>query len=447
MDIPIPFISYYACILARLSYFDNDVFLQKYMRIFDLPGMAKERDKIKETKNMTDIFKGGDASKRMSQQFASINRICLEREKSVSLLLSSENVKYISISNSNYSSVYVVADKISNTICVAFRGTYSLKSMTSYTKLTSIIPFKICRNTDDGFMLGIFKIVAEIFYTMIESIDYLHKTFLKKKDYKLITTGHSLGGACALLFSFLWDKYDSSNKIVCITFGSPRVMNIDSIGQIRDFIQKKHLFYRSYVNHGDPFPMLPLIVRKTKNSFHHLEEYDENMIDTSYSCRTGKTKKMRVKCTFKNKTRKAKRRFDIKQHGNYLGISYKNAAQDLKNFRKEIKRNNEGDTICRIIVGGNNEKYRVSFFNLNNAKYKKKSYFTRKLLKISKKIMIDYKHQDIYINKDTFMKIIENGDEISSDSDSKELRNPLEFDKLVSINHVKKRRNLFICNV
>jgi predicted lipase len=440
----IPFISYYACILARLSYFDNDVFLQKYTQIFELPGMIKELKKINETNDLDDIFKG-DASERMSQQFASINRICLEREKSVSLQLSSENVKYISISNSNYSSVYIVADKTSNTICVAFRGTSSLKSMTSYAKLSSIIPFKVCNNNEDGFMLGIFKIVAEIFYTMLESIDFLHKTFLKNKDYKLITTGHSLGGACSLLFSFLLEEYDPTNKIGCITFGSPRVMNVESIRQIRDFIQKNRLFYRSYVNNGDPFPRLPLIVRKNKNSFHHLDEYDDNMNYTSYSCSSGKTKK--VKCTLKNKTRKAKRP-DIKKHGNYLGISYKNAAQDLKNLRKEIKRNKEGDTICRIIVGGNNEKYRVSFFNLNDAKYRKKSYFTRKLLKISKKIMIDYKHQDIYINKDTFKKIIENGHEIlSSYFDSKEQRNPLEFDKLVQINHGKKRRNLFICNV
>ena len=437
----IPFISYYSCILARLSYFDNDVFLQKYMQICDLPGMVKELKKIKETNNLDDIFKG-DASERMSRMNRPINRICLEREPVTLLRLSSENVKYISISNSNYSSVYVVADKTSNTICVAFRGTSSLKSMTSYAKLSSIVPFKTCSNNEDGFMLGIFKIVAEIFYTMLESIDFLRKTFLKNKEYKLITTGHSLGGACALLFSFLWEKYDPTNKIGCITFGSPRVMNIESISQIRDFIQNKQLFFRSYVNNGDPFPLLPVIVRKTKNSFHHLDEYDDSMKYTSYSCRTT-TKK--VKCSLKNKTRKATR-LDIKHHGNYLGVSYKNAAQDLKNVRKEIKRNNEGDTICRIIVGGNNEKYRVSFFNLNDAKYKKKSYFTRKLLKISKKIMIDYKHQDIYINKDTFTKIIKKGHEILL-SDSEEQRNPLKFDKLVPINHGKKRRNLFICNL
>ena len=60
--------------------------------------------------------------------------------------------------------------------------------------------------------------------------------------------------------------------------------------------------------------------------------------------------------------------------------------------------------------------------------------------------MIEYKHQYIYINNDTFTKIIEKGHEILL-SDSEEQRNPLKFDKLVPINHGKKRRNLFICNL
>ena len=106
-------------------------------------------------------------------------------------------MKFIQISTSNYSSVYVIADKVQNTIFIGFRGTSSLKSGLSYTKLSSIMPYNVCSVNNDGYVLGVFKIITEIFYTINESIDFLSTNFLKNKNYKIVTTGHSLGGGCS----------------------------------------------------------------------------------------------------------------------------------------------------------------------------------------------------------------------------------------------------------
>lgn len=411
----IPFISYYASILSRLSYFDNTDFLQKYLQICNLPEIKNECKKIKNI-DFQNIFQD-NAKKIINKTKKKINNINLNNNF---IHISSENIKYICISNSNYSSVYIIADKISNTIFVSFRGTYSLKSMSSYTKISSLVPVKTCKNNDDGYILGIFKIVSEIFYTIMESINLLNKTFLKNNNYKLITTGHSLGGSCGFIFSFLWLKYDVKHKICCITFGSPRVLNKTAIEKMIFFTNNNQFFFRRYVNEGDIFPFLPAM--KTKNtSFYHMNENNINKINTLFLIKKKEKKKI------------------LEYHEIYLGISFKYAAQDLKNLKKEIKRNKEGDTICRIIIGGNNKKFNISFFNLNDAKYSKKTYVQRKLIKFYKKIIIDYKHQDIYINKITFQKIIKNGYKETNIN----LLNPLIYNKIISINHTKKRKQLF----
>ncbi len=62
---------------------------------------------------------------------------------------------------------------------------------------------------------------------------------------------------------------------------------------------------------------------------------------------------------------------NIKYHGVYLGISYKGSANNITDLNKEIKRNSNNDTICRIIIGGNNQNFktRISYFkNKQNKK-------------------------------------------------------------------------------
>jgi hypothetical protein len=122
----------------------------------------------------------------------------------------------------------------------------------------------------------------------------------------------------------------------------------------------------------------------------------------------------------------------------YLGITYKAAANNVTDLNKEIKRDSNNDTICRIIIGGDNKNFRAVFFNLNEAKMKKQGFISSKIDKIKKTFFqVDYKHQDIYINKKMFEKLIKS----STNLDNENL-NPLISDKIVKIQHKNPKQEL-----
>lgn len=427
MDIPL--ISSISCIMSRLSYFDDTQFLNKYLQIFNIPELNKQIINFK-YENITDIF---DLKiKNIIKINEKINEI---NYNSTPNELSSENIQYISISTSNYSSVYIVANKLMNTIFICFRGTYSVKSGLSYLKLSSISPKNICSGSNDGYLLGVFKIISEIFYTIEESINYLSTHFLKTKEIKIVTTGHSLGGGAASIFSYLWVKHKPDLKIACITFGSPRVMNGNLIEKFNELILNKVILFKRYITNGDPFAKLPITSKKFENSYYFPDDYDESLSFVAITCNNIK-KSRKVLCNLKNKTKK--RKINIKYHGMYLGISYKGAANNVTDLNKEIIRYLNNDTICRIIIGGNNQSFRAVFFNLNEAKKKKQGLITSKIDKIKKTFFqVDYKHQDIYINKKMFEKLIKSSTELDNEN-----LNPLISDKIVKIQHKNPKQEL-----
>ncbi len=427
MDIPL--ISFISCIMSRLSYFDDTQFLNKCLQIFTISELTKQIINLKDV-NITNIF---DLKiKNMVKINEKINEINYNNKPNV---LSSENIQYISISTSNYSSVYIVANKLMNTIFVCFRGTYSVKSGLSYLKLSSISPKNICPDSDDGYLLGVFKIISEIFYTIEESINYLSTHFLKTQQLKIVTTGHSLGGGAASIFSYLWVKHKPDLKIACVTFGSPRVMNGILIEKFNELIHNKIILFKRYITNGDPFAKLPITSKKFENSYYFPDDYDESLNFVAITCNNIK-KSRKVLCNLKNKTKK--RKINIKYHGMYLGISYKGAANNVTDLNKEIKRDSNNDTICRIIIGGNNKKIRSVFFNLNEAKMKKQGFISSKIDKIKKTFFqVDYKHQDIYINKKMFEKLIKNSTELDNEN-----LNPLISDKTVKIQHKNPKKEL-----
>lgn len=427
MDIPL--ISYISVIMARLAYFDNDKFLDKYINITDIPELKKQFTEIKKhsiegifdlkTKNMISINK-------------KINKINYD---DLSKNRSSDSIQYISICDSNYSGIYVLADKRINTIFVCFRGSYSPKSALSYLQVKTFTPTQICEDTEDGYLLGVFKITAEVFYTIRESIRYLSKHFLKTKDFKLATTGHSLGGGIASIFSYLWtQKHKQHLKIICITFGSPRVMNGHLIKKFNQLIHDKIIMYRRYISNGDPFVKLPLTTKKFENSYYFPDNYDDSLDYVAITCNYIK-KTNKVKCNLKNKTKKAK--LSLINHGLYLGIMFKDAANGKTNFNKEIKRDTDNSTLCRIIIW--NKKYKAVFFKLNDVKYnipKEKNMIT----KLIKSFILDYKHQDIYMNTQVFENLIKN----SSELDNNDL-NPLASNKIESIQYNGKVEEQLYC--
>ena len=68
-----------------------------------------------------------------------------------------EYVKYISLAWSNYSIIYIVADKRTNSIFIVYRGTASIKGITSYVNFNTFNKNGPCNN-DDAYLPGIFKI-------------------------------------------------------------------------------------------------------------------------------------------------------------------------------------------------------------------------------------------------------------------------------------------------
>jgi len=276
MDIRL--ISFISCIMSRLSYFDDTQFLNKYLQIFTISDLNKQIINLKDI-NITNIF---DLKiKNIVKINEKINEINYNNKPNV---LSSENVQYISISTSNYSSVYIVANKLMNTIFVCFRGTYSVKSGLSYLKLSSITPKNICPDSNDGYLLGVFKIISEIFYTIEESINYLSTHFLKTQKIKIITTGHSLGGGAATIFSYLWIKHKPDLRIACLTFGSPRVMNRSLIEKFNELILNKVILFKRYITNGDPFAKLPITSKKFENSYYFPDDYDESLSFSAITC-------------------------------------------------------------------------------------------------------------------------------------------------------------------
>ena len=439
MDMDIPLISSIANIMSRLSYFDNRHFLHKYIQIFTIRELHQQLSAIKEV-DMKELF-----NVKISNRLLIHKKINLINYNKDTEPISSKDVQYISISTSNYSSVYIVANKLMNTIFVCFRGTYSVKSGLSYLKLSSISPTPICDDSEDGYLLGVFKIISEIFFSIEESIHYLCSHFLKTTipQIKLITTGHSLGGGAASIFSYLWVK-KKENIIACITFGSPRVMNGPLIKKFNELIHANIILFKRYINNGDPFVNLPISSKQFENSYYFPDEYDASLNVVAIMCSDSnrdykKTKKM---CTLKSKTKK-KRKSNMKHHGLYLGISYKGAANNLLDLNKEIHRNENRDTICRIIIGGNNEKMRVVFFNLEQAKKKHQGMIRSKLEKLKKTFFqMDYVHQDIYINTKMFETLIKYSSELELDKDNDNYTR----DALVKIQHTnpKKELNCFV---
>ena len=430
MDIPL--ISHICSVLSRLSYLNNTNFLQHYIEIFKIPEFKSQLHKIKSVSN-ENIFE--PIIKNISAVNERINTITKVRYKHNNDFDSS-NIKYVSISTSNYSSVYIIADKLTNCIFIAFRGTYSIKSALSYLKFTSIKPYKTCKKSNNGFLLGIFKIVGEMFYTTCESINFLSKDFLKTSDYKLVTTGHSLGGGCAQIFSYLLIKQKPNLKITCVTFGGPRTMNKALITKYNNYIENKVIMFRRYVTNGDPIPLLPITTNSGNNSYYHTDDDNEKMSFTALSCKNV-LKTHKLFCDLHNKTKKVKT--NPKYHSIYLGVLYKGSGEDLFKTTKEIERHN-GDTVCRIIIGGNNEPYKAVFFLLDDLKMKTPFHkFLNKTIKKLKKIFTtDYKHQDIYMNTKIFNYLLNNSVILNEDN-----LNPIQSNKLEKINQTTRNSELY----
>lgn len=300
------FMSFYAAVLTRLSYLDDNKFIQCYNQIIGnvIPDsiLTGINDVV-----TTSSKPGGDLNNLFDDEIAFLNKgtfeiyknvegksridyVAMNMPQDVNIITGEmksgmrtypvvdpvnvdQNIKYISLASSNYGNVYIVADKrMPNVIQVIFRGTYSSKTAGSYSKPTSLMPLKISNDSKEAYLYGIMKITLDMINTIIQSIRYLAVNFLghaEPNSVTVMTFGHSLGGAMTTLFSYIWvglkksEFYNTSpynvinDNILCISLGAPRCMNVHASDAFCEYVRNGDIAFKRLVTKGDPVTGVP----------------------------------------------------------------------------------------------------------------------------------------------------------------------------------------------
>jgi len=327
-----------------------------------------------------------------------------------------EYVQYISLAWSNYSTIYIVADKRSNSIFIVYQGTASFKGITSYLNFNTFNKNGPC-DSDDAYIPGIFKITTEAIHTLLESVSYLATHFLKAvttNSVKVLVTGHSLGGVMATIFAYLYNGIRNtsgmnnlsvlSKQIICISVGASRCINDATLKRYNHLINQNLIMYRRLVTKGDPIPLMP---HKAYFGYHHPGDglKSKNGLEycqSTYSGLYGNFIDYDKSSDCKSKEDKVLSFIgdhNSYHHLNYLYVSY--LSLEPTGFDKnEIHREpRSGDTVMRVILGSNKYGPKVAFFNLvksRGANYEKPFF----------KFLVDVHNQDILMTHKAFLKLI-----------------------------------------
>jgi hypothetical protein len=436
------FVSFLSSILSRLAYFNDEKFLPKYTAIMGpvvQPEILKaidsvnptELDKLLDDQTLYGLNDPNSKFKNYCDTFKEkkyINFLALNMPQNVNIINGEINgtptvgtsnypvqgappaptdVKYISIATSNYGEIFVVADKrMPNTIFLLFRGTYSAKTASIYTKLTAIVPLTayVSEGNKQQFLYGIYKVSIEMIHTIIETIHYLATDFLgatQPNSVKIFTTGHSLGGALCTDFAYAWmgikqlAPYNTapynvvSDNIICISLGAPRGMSSSVAKKFCEFVEQKKILYLRITTRGDPVPALPpkipesmlkyLGIPKDFSYQHPCSQNPEMRKVISEDCNAQLTMRPTPNVNYKGdldcQNYKTRIYFpNPLSHTVYLDILFTSAVDIVKFFKgmvlsKEILRTPTKSTVCRLIMGYNGA-YSAVFFDVNLARAK-----------------------------------------------------------------------------
>ncbi len=136
-------------------------------------------------------------------------------------------------------SYFLITNTKTKTHVIAIRGTDNIEN----TILDISLKLKLDKHTGirlhNGFLQAAQAIYAELKPAIIPG-------------YTVNTTGHSLGGAVAVILAMYFDSNDQKIDQV-ITFGQPKVTNITGAYKF------KHLNIKRVVTQKDPVPVIPLI--------------------------------------------------------------------------------------------------------------------------------------------------------------------------------------------
>jgi hypothetical protein len=162
---------------------------------------------------------------------------------------SEDNVRVL-IEPSNYSltlyhtiagtqiSFLLATNELTRTQIIAVRGTTNIENAMIDISLKLVLDQKTGMRLHDGFSFAAKQVYAEL------------KPMLKP-DYKINVTGHSLGGAVALILAMYLDA-DQFNVEQVTTFGQPKVTNIAGANKIQ------HINVIRVVAPLDLVPLVPL---------------------------------------------------------------------------------------------------------------------------------------------------------------------------------------------
>ena len=417
------FISFFSSALSRLAYLDDNKFLKNYSEIMgsviqpiilqainsvnheQLSSLLDDQTLFGLNKGASDIFKNYEYPYKGKNY---IDFLALNMAQNINIINGDltgivsypiqgqptppDIVKYISIGWSNYGEIYIVADKrMSNTLFLIFRGTYSAKTAALYSKPTSIVPLTVCTNsvgTPEQFLYGIFKPTTEMIHTIIETMRYLATDFLGAKEpnsVKIFTTGHSLGGAMCSNFAYLWmgikktAPYNSSpynvlaDNIICISLGAPRCMGSLVAKKFCAFVAQKKILFLRITTRGDPVPGLP-----PKTGFQHPCSDDSKMrMEIIEACTAQLTMRPTPNVNYKGvlDCQNYKTRAYVPNplsHTIYLDILYTKAVDIVKFFKgmgtqQEVLRGQSNSTICRLVMG-QSSNYKAIFFDVNQSR-------------------------------------------------------------------------------
>ncbi len=173
------------------------------------------------------------------QKFGEFAKFSYEDESSTRKFLknsSFELSRYREITEMKVS-YYLATDHKSKTHIIVARGTNNIENV--------IVDLKLHLEEDP-----VLNIVLHRGFAGAANAIYKDVKSLLKKDYKIQTTGHSLGGAIAVILAMYLDKegYKLSN---ILTFGQPKVTNVSGAGKF------EHLRIIRVVTKLDIVPLVP----------------------------------------------------------------------------------------------------------------------------------------------------------------------------------------------
>jgi len=235
----------------------------------------KAGNKKKQTNNVnsrkTKKFRGGKIGMFPSKFYMYSNLLPESKE----LFKSNNQWAYMYVHTSEDLSCYLIADKITHSIYFLFRGTRSLQNVKTDLKPAAHIlcrPDVNVKECEEVFK-GVYKLEDEALHTIYYCSVFLMKNFLKATPQNPCSSfcyGHSLGGASATLFAYLWvgiheEQLKQSNTsanlchnyINCVSYGSPKVFNSVLNISFEELIISGKIQFIRYVTEGDAITSLP----------------------------------------------------------------------------------------------------------------------------------------------------------------------------------------------